>query len=258
MLAEKGLKLDAAIEFRVDEAILLKRIETRNDQSRGRGEALRPDDNPETLKRRVLAYRDQSAPLITYYAMQGTLRTVDGMTSIPAVSAAIDRALNQGPASKKAASKKAVQASGKPVHGKVAKKAPVSKAKVSPSQAAAPKRRPAGRRLARPLQASGRGNSKAANLVPREVDDSPRNPLITRHPVADVAAMPDLSRKGRASCYRLRACPGASVETEISRIGTAGRQECDRGPHRRGEYSDQQARCYCTAIYPWDWAKKGS
>jgi adenylate kinase len=143
MLAEKGLKLDAAIELRVDEAILLERIESRIADSKDRGEALRSDDNPEALKRRVLAYRDQAAPLITYYAMQSSLRTVDGMASIPAVSAAIDRVLRRGSAFKRAASKKAAQttrpASGKRAPGKTAKKAPGTRAKVSRSKAAAPK-----------------------------------------------------------------------------------------------------------------------
>jgi adenylate kinase len=138
MLEEKGLKLDAAIELRVDEDILLKRIESRNADSRGRGERLRSDDNPEALKRRVLAYRDQASPLITYYAMQGTLRTVDGMASIPEVSAAIDRALNQAPAAKKATSKKSSPGA-KRVPGKAAKKGPARKAKVSPSRGVTPK-----------------------------------------------------------------------------------------------------------------------
>src|SRR6195256_4685064 len=56
MLAQKGLKLDAAIELQVDEGILLRRIEKRIAETRGRGETLRPDDDPEVLKRRLLAY----------------------------------------------------------------------------------------------------------------------------------------------------------------------------------------------------------
>src|ERR1051325_1322551 len=59
MLARKGLKLDAVIELKVDEAILQKRIEKRIAEMTARGETLRPDDNPDVLHRRLLAYRDQ-------------------------------------------------------------------------------------------------------------------------------------------------------------------------------------------------------
>jgi adenylate kinase len=93
LLAKKGLKLDAAIELKVDEEALLKRIENRIAEAQSRGEALRADDNPDVLRRRILAYRDQTAPLVTYYALQGALRTVDGMAAIPEVAAAIDRVL---------------------------------------------------------------------------------------------------------------------------------------------------------------------
>src|SRR5216684_6185606 len=100
MLAKKGLKLDAVIELRVDEGILLKRIEKRIAEMKARGEPLRDDDNPDVLRRRLLAYRDQTSPLVTYYQLQSVLRSVDGMTAIPLVADAIDRALRV-PAAKK-------------------------------------------------------------------------------------------------------------------------------------------------------------
>ena len=46
MLKEKGLALDAVIELKVDEGILLQRIEKRIAETIARGETLRPDDNP--------------------------------------------------------------------------------------------------------------------------------------------------------------------------------------------------------------------
>jgi len=63
LLAERGLKLDAVIELKVDEGMLLKRIETRVAEMTARGEKLRADDNPEVLKGRLAAYRAQTAPL---------------------------------------------------------------------------------------------------------------------------------------------------------------------------------------------------
>ena len=100
MLKEKGLELDAVIELKVDEGALLKRIETRIAETKARGEALRDDDDPQVLHRRLLAYRDQTAPLATYYQLQSVLRSVDGMAPIPQVGIAIDRVL-RGAAAKK-------------------------------------------------------------------------------------------------------------------------------------------------------------
>jgi adenylate kinase len=98
MLARHGVALDAVIELRVDEAALIKRIESRVAQMRARGEALRPDDDPQVLHQRLLAYREQTAPLVAYYQLQGVLRTINGMAPIPEVAAAIARVLSEGPA----------------------------------------------------------------------------------------------------------------------------------------------------------------
>ncbi len=93
LLAERGLKLDGVIELKVDEGILIKRIETRVAEMTARGEKLRADDNPAVLKGRLAAYRARTAPLAGYYAAKGMLKTVDGMAPIAEVTAAIDRVL---------------------------------------------------------------------------------------------------------------------------------------------------------------------
>jgi len=89
LLAERGLELDAVMELKVDEGILLQRIEKRVAEMTARGEKVRADDNPEVLKGRLLAYRAQTAPLVDHYASKGMLKTVNGMASIDAVTAAI-------------------------------------------------------------------------------------------------------------------------------------------------------------------------
>jgi adenylate kinase len=137
MLAEKGLKLDAVIELRVDEGALLKRIEKRMAEMKARGQPLRDDDNPDALRRRLLAYRDQTAPLVTYYKLQSVLRTIDGMAAISDVADAIDRVLRKPVAGKAAAAPAAgkggakEQAGGKPAQGqaKAAKAGPAKAAK---------------------------------------------------------------------------------------------------------------------------------
>jgi adenylate kinase len=94
MLAGKGLSLDAVIELRVNEEALLKRIESRVAEMTARGEALRDDDNPEVLRTRLKAYREETAPLIAHYRQQGVLRTVNGMAPIAEVTEAIDQSLS--------------------------------------------------------------------------------------------------------------------------------------------------------------------
>src|SRR5882757_9110528 len=67
MLKEKGLKLDGVIELKVDAGILQERIASRIADAKARGEQLRSDDDPEILKKRIEAYRAQTAPLVDYY-----------------------------------------------------------------------------------------------------------------------------------------------------------------------------------------------
>jgi adenylate kinase len=86
MLARHGLKLDAVIEFKVDEGVLVKRIENRAAETEARGEPIRKDDNPEVFKTRLAAYRAQTAPLSAYYRSRGVLKAVDGMQAIDDVT----------------------------------------------------------------------------------------------------------------------------------------------------------------------------
>ena len=44
-------------------------------------------------RRRLLAYRDQTAPLVTYYKLQSVLRPIDGMADVAEVASAIDALL---------------------------------------------------------------------------------------------------------------------------------------------------------------------
>jgi adenylate kinase len=96
LLAERGMQLDAVVELKVDEGILLARIEKRVADMIALSQPLRADDNSEVLKGRLAAYRAQTAPLVDYYAGKGMLTSVDGMAPIDEVAAAVDRALAPG------------------------------------------------------------------------------------------------------------------------------------------------------------------
>jgi adenylate kinase len=93
LLAKKGMDLDAIVELKVDENALLARIENRAKETVAAGGTVRADDNPEAFKVRLDAYREQTAPVSAYYAGKGTLKTVDGMMSIDAVTAALNQVL---------------------------------------------------------------------------------------------------------------------------------------------------------------------
>ncbi len=95
LLKSKRLKLDSVIELKVDDAILISRIETRAREAVAQGGAVRADDNAEALKTRLMAYYRETAPLVGYYYAHGLLRVVDGMAPIAAVTRQIDEVLAQ-------------------------------------------------------------------------------------------------------------------------------------------------------------------
>jgi adenylate kinase len=95
MLKEKGLTLHGVIELKVDEGALLSRIEKRAAETLARGEQVRADDNPETLKKRLAAHYALTAPLAVHYAQKGKLSSLDGMASITKVAGEIDRILGK-------------------------------------------------------------------------------------------------------------------------------------------------------------------
>jgi adenylate kinase len=93
MLEGKGLKLDAVIELKVDEAALVRRMENRVAETVAVGGTVRSDDNPEAFRRRLQEYREKTAPLSEHYARTGRLKTVDGMADVDTVTAEIEKIL---------------------------------------------------------------------------------------------------------------------------------------------------------------------
>ncbi|MFU0505648.1 adenylate kinase [Pseudaminobacter sp. NGMCC 1.201702] len=95
ILSGKGLKLDAVIELAVDESALVKRMEKRVAETVAAGGQARADDNPESFKKRLVEFREKTAPLSAYYAGTGELKKVDGMAPVDEVTEAIEAALMQ-------------------------------------------------------------------------------------------------------------------------------------------------------------------
>jgi adenylate kinase len=159
LLAERGLKLDGVIELKVNEGILLKRIETRVAEMTARGEKLRADDNPEVLKGRLAAYRAQTAPLADYYAGLGQLRSVDGMAAIDTVTAAIDRILGPAATRKAKPARRKAKAKGKikPAKGRRKRGRRVATRRGRPAGSKAGK---SGRKPSRPARAKNKAGQR--------------------------------------------------------------------------------------------------
>jgi adenylate kinase len=115
MLKESGKKLDYVIELKVDEDKLVERVSGRftcaqcgagyHDKFKPTQKlglcdlcgattfTRRPDDNAETMKTRLAAYREQTAPIIPYYAAKGALQAIDGMAEMDHVYAELEHIL---------------------------------------------------------------------------------------------------------------------------------------------------------------------
>lgn len=108
MLAEKSLKIDHVLELEVDDEAMVERISGRYTCAKcGQGYhdsfqkpekdgvcdkcgstefVRRADDNAETVRSRLKAYHEQTAPIADFYRSQGNLSSVDGMADIDAVT----------------------------------------------------------------------------------------------------------------------------------------------------------------------------
>ncbi|SDJ30064.1 MULTISPECIES: adenylate kinase [Bradyrhizobium] len=95
-LDRQGMTLDHVIELRADEEILLDRIMTRAQQARETGSAARADDNRDTLKVRLDAYNELTAPLIEYYRERSLLRSIDGLQAVDDVTADLLKVIGSG------------------------------------------------------------------------------------------------------------------------------------------------------------------
>jgi adenylate kinase len=169
LLKKKHIRLDAAVELRVNESALLQRVETRVAEMRARGEDVRIDDTPEVLTKRLASYRSLTEPLIHYYSERRKLLTVDGMMTIEHVTREINRilaAIGAAEASKKAA-KKAAPAQ------RVAKGAKTTTRNVSKSAGKdAKKGVKASRKAAKASGKAGKTASRGSKKSPRKASAS--------------------------------------------------------------------------------------
>lgn len=79
LLARVGQPLDAVVKLNVPDAAIVKRCEIRFEQEH------RADDNPETVRKRLAVYAEQTAPVADFYARRGLLTEIDGVGAIEAI-----------------------------------------------------------------------------------------------------------------------------------------------------------------------------
>lgn len=84
LLAQEGAPLDVVLELRVPEEELFRRLS-------GRGRA---DDKPEVIRQRLVAYRQQTEPLLDYYQRRGLLKTIDGLGTVEEIFERIQQVLD--------------------------------------------------------------------------------------------------------------------------------------------------------------------
>ena len=116
MLADKNLALDAVIEMKTDDDVLVERVTGRYtcakcgagyhdkflkpakegvcDKCGGMEFSRRSDDTADTVKSRLQSFHNQTAPLLPYYKEKGILKHVDGMAEIDDVTRQIEALLN--------------------------------------------------------------------------------------------------------------------------------------------------------------------
>jgi len=115
MLEEKKLEIANVIELKVDDEAMISRITGRftcdecgagyhDEYSKPRESGVcdicggtkfsrRADDNEETVRSRLVAYHEQTAPIIAYYRDKGILRSVNGMADIDQVTAELNEVI---------------------------------------------------------------------------------------------------------------------------------------------------------------------
>lgn len=79
LLQRIGQPMDFALQLDVDNELLIERI-----AGRAKAEG-RDDDNPESVRKRLRIYDEQTAPVIEFYRQHGQLTVVDGVGSMDEV-----------------------------------------------------------------------------------------------------------------------------------------------------------------------------
>ena len=87
MLADRGQAVSVMLDLDVPEEELMTRLIKRGQESG------RADDNEETIKKRLLVYHSQTAPLIDWYKNEGVYKHIQGLGTMDGIFADIWKAI---------------------------------------------------------------------------------------------------------------------------------------------------------------------
>ena len=210
MLADKGLKLDGVIELKVDAGILHQRIANRVAEAKARGEALRPDDNPEVLQHadRSLSRADRAVGRLLPLAGRAEVGRRHG-PDLRGGERHRSGARRARPARRSAAQAALASRRRRRLPGS-ARRRPRSAGREEVRRSATGSR--CGCRKIGPQGPPRAANQRCAKPNRAEVDERQLNPLKAQHPVGEVKTMPGPGKPGRVSCYRLRPVPLTGLE----------------------------------------------
>lgn len=85
MLAERGQEVKVMLDLDVPEDELMTRLIKRGKESG------RADDNEETIKKRLVVYHSQTAPLIDWYKTEGQYQHINGLGSMDSIFTEISK-----------------------------------------------------------------------------------------------------------------------------------------------------------------------
>lgn len=89
ILKEKGRKMDAVLFFDVTDEEILARLARRRDLES------RPDDDPEAVAIRLKAYRDQTAPVLSWYQARNGVRRIPAVGTVQEIADRVQQSLGR-------------------------------------------------------------------------------------------------------------------------------------------------------------------
>jgi len=87
LLSEQGRDMDTVLFFEIADQVILDRLDRR------RAVEGRADDDPEAVKRRLRAYREQTAPVLEYYRARGNVQMIDAVGSVDEIADRVRKVL---------------------------------------------------------------------------------------------------------------------------------------------------------------------
>ena len=89
ILKEKGRRMDTVLFFDVTDDEILARLKRRRELEH------RPDDDPDALAVRLKAYRDQTAPVLSWYEARNGVRRIPAVGTVQEIADRVQRSFGR-------------------------------------------------------------------------------------------------------------------------------------------------------------------